>query len=84
MRLWLYGIIIYDIIWWANLKEFCGFKEEKAGYVILDKTTSHLEQEFTDLLNAGNQEASFIPDGMTIFYQPIDVTINKPFKAALL
>lgn len=74
----------YYNIWLAYLKEFCDFNGEKAGFIILDRATSHLGQEFTtDLLTTGNQEASFIPGGMTRFYQPIDVSINKPFNTTL-
>jgi len=73
----------YYKVWMPYLKQYHNFNEEKSGYLILDKATSHLGKDFIDLINSGNQEVSFIPDGMTRFYQPIDVSINKPFKIAL-
>jgi hypothetical protein len=30
-----------------------------------------------------NREVSYIPPGLTRFYQPLDVCINKPFKQAI-
>lgn len=66
----------YNKVWLKYLKEFHDFIEEKTGFLILDKATSHL-------CTSGNQEVSFIPGGMTRFYQPLDVSINKPYKAAL-
>jgi len=31
------------------------FNEEKSGFLILDKATSHLGKDFIDLINSGNQ-----------------------------
>ena len=65
------------------LKQYHNYNEEKSGFLILDKVTSHLGKDFIDILNSSNQEVSFIPGGKTRFYKPIDISINKPFKTAL-
>lgn len=53
------------------------------GFLILDKATSHLTPKVLEAFNNNNQYLSFIPAGLTLFIQPLDVVINKPFKDAL-
>jgi len=73
----------YYKVFMSYLKQYHNFNEEKSGYLILDKATSHLGKDFIGLLYFVNQEVSFIPGGMTRLYQPIDVSINEPFKTTL-
>ena len=56
---------------------------ENAGYLILDKASSHLTNNVLEMFKNNNQFISFIPAGLTRFIQPLDVVINKPFKDAL-
>lgn len=48
--------------------------------LILDRCTSHLSSKLKNLLERHNIEIIFIPSGATSILQPLDVSINKPFK----
>lgn len=50
------------------------------GYLILDQATSHITTKVLNLLKCGNRDVSIIPGGLTRFFQPLDVAINKPCK----
>ena len=45
--------------------------------------TSHITKEIVKDFTFGNREISFIPGGLTSFFQPLDVVVNKPFKSAI-
>jgi hypothetical protein len=73
----------YEKIWLRYL--FCNnlIISENKGYLILDRTIYHKPDELLNLFNTNNKNVSFIPRGLTRFLNPIDVSINKPFKQAL-
>ena len=50
----------------------------------MDRAPSHDNKEIIDLFRGGNRQIAFIPGGLTRYYQPLDVSGNKPFKNALL
>ena len=50
----------------------------------MDKAPSHDNEEILKLFIGGNREITLIPGGLTRYYQPLDVSANKPFKNALL
>ena len=56
---------------------------EGYGYLILDKAPSHLTEASLAIMKNDKNLLSFIPAGLTRFIQPLDVSINKPFKDAL-
>ena len=56
---------------------------EVYGYFILDKAPSHLTEASLAIMKNDKNLLSFIPAGLTRFIQPLDVSINKPFKDAL-
>ena len=50
----------------------------------MDRAPSHDNKEIIDLFRGGNKQITFIWGGLTRYYQPLDVSVNKPFKNALL
>ena len=53
------------------------------GYFIMDKATAHWTEEILTNYKTDKSFISFIPAGLTRYFQPLDVSVNKPFKTAL-
>ena len=51
--------------------------------LIMDQATMHTNEVVIKELEKKDTEIHFIPKGMTCVLQPLDVSINKPFKAHL-
>ena len=68
---------------WREYLEFSGTLCEGYGYLIIDKSPSHLTEASLAKMKNDKNLLSFIPKGLTRFIQPLDVSINKPFKNAL-
>ena len=51
--------------------------------LILDKAPSHNNDQAIEKLYNNNIPFVFIPSGLTRFLQPLDISINKPFKDKL-
>ncbi len=49
----------------------------------MEKAPSHLTDECLNSLKNDKNILSIIPTCLTRFIQPLDVSINKPFKGAL-
>ena len=56
---------------------------KKNCILILDQATSHINNGIINYLNNNNITYIIIPPGFTRFLQPLDLSINKPFKMAL-
>ena len=56
---------------------------EGFGYLIMDKAPSHITEESLAIMKNDKNLISFIHAGLTRFIQPLDASINKPFKDAL-
>ena len=52
----------------------------KRGLLVLDVFKCHTQPEIKQRLAKGNTDIAIIPGGMTSMIQPLDVSINKPFK----
>jgi hypothetical protein len=50
--------------------------------LILDSFRGHNTEEVKKILKSRNTEQVRIPGGLTSMLQPLDVWINRPFKAA--
>ena len=68
---------------WREYLELAESLCEGYGYLILDKAPSHLTEASLAIMKNDKNLLSFIPAGLTRFIQPLDVSINKPFKDAL-
>ncbi|KAL4496590.1 hypothetical protein ABPG72_015951 [Tetrahymena utriculariae] len=62
-----------------NLKIF----ENMSFYLIWDQCPIHKKESLIKQLKERNLPFSFIPPGCTSLFQPIDISINKPFKDKL-
>lgn len=70
MKLWLRRI-------WANRK---GGLSKSRALLVWDQFRSHTTDSIKNLLQEMNTEIAVIPGGLTSQLQPLDVSINKPFK----
>ena len=59
-----------------------GLRNEKS-LLVWDKFSAHLTEGITDALKATNTDVAVIPGGLTGIMQPLDVSLNKPFKGNL-
>ena len=76
INFWFYHICLK---YFQNPENLC----DNLVYLILDKATSHITQNILDTFKSNNQFLSFIPAGLTRFFQLLDVVVNKPFKDSL-
>jgi hypothetical protein len=51
--------------------------------LILDSFHGHTTEEMKKILKSRNTDQIIISGGLTSMLQPLDVCINRPFKAAL-
>ena len=70
-------------VWDEYLTKGSIVNDENYGYLIMDRAPSHDNEEILKLFSGGNREITLIPGGLTRYYQPLDVSVNKPFKNAL-
>ena len=49
----------------------------------MDKAPSHLTEASLAIMKNDKNLLSFIPAGLTRFIQPLDISLNKPFKGCL-
>ena len=76
ISLWNYKI-------WKKYLEVIIFRKGE-GVIILDRASSHLDNdEVLNELKYTNQKIFYIPSGTTRLLQPLDVSVNKPFKTAI-
>ena len=51
--------------------------------LILDRAASHYDENLIDVFKKNNSFFILIPPGLTRFIQPLDISINGPFKRAM-
>ena len=54
--------------------------EDGQGLMIIDSAPSHIKPSLLEYINKKKQKYVLIPPGMTRVLQPLDVSINGPFK----
>ena len=48
--------------------------------LVIDRATTHYDNKLESLLKEKNASYVLIPPGLTKYIQPLDVSINAPFK----
>ena len=79
---WVTEAIFYkwlESIWFKTFKE----KPSKGTLLVFDRARSHFSERINDLFKYNSSKFSLIPPGQAKYVQPLDVSINKPFKAAM-
>ena len=52
----------------------------RKALLVMDSFRAHCTEDIQNLLATANSEIAFIPGGCTSKLQPLDVSLNKPFK----
>ena len=60
-----------------------GNNPEGDYYLILDQATSHISENIKKQMISENKKVTYIPSGMTRFFQSLDVWVNKSLKDAI-
>ena len=70
---------------WVNNKfiKYQNFILKKKCILIFDRASSHINNEIISFLDSLLIDYIIIPPGFTRFLQPLDASVNKPFKMAL-
>ena len=55
--------------------------QHRKALLVMDSFHAHCAEDIQELLASANSEVAFIPGGCTSKLQPLDVSLNKPFKA---
>ena len=54
-----------------------------SGLLIMDKASSHINEDIIEKCTGQFCDVSILPSGCTSILQPLDISINKPFKNSL-
>jgi hypothetical protein len=73
--------IMVDYIQRVLIPHFSQKQESKL--LIMDSFSGHLTDEVKSALNAHNFDVAIVPGGCTKYLQPLDLTVNRSFKAKL-
>ena len=67
---------------WINVvwRKYAHFKLKKKNMLVLDEASVHKIPEIKKSLELSETKVMMIPGGLTRYLQPLDVSINKPFK----
>ena len=58
-------------------------KTNRKKILILDRATTHFEENLVNKFKANNSTYLLIPPGLTRYIQPLDVVVNKPIKTKM-
>lgn len=61
-----------------------GGKEKNPALLVFDSFKAHLSEQFKNFAKKNNIDLAVIPEELTCQLQPLDVSINKPFKDSML
>jgi len=70
MKLWI------DKVWHVR----CGGLERRRSLLVFDSFEAHMTDRVKRALECENMNLAVIPGGLTSILQPLDVSLNKPFK----
>jgi len=54
---------------------------KKNSLLVMDAMTAHLDEDVKKTVNAAGGHVAIIPGGLTSKLQPLDIAVNRPFKA---
>ncbi|CAG8810625.1 12418_t:CDS:1, partial [Racocetra fulgida] len=60
-----------------------GGQENERSLLVFDSFRAHITDAVKKKLQENNNDLVVIPGGLTSVCQPLDVSINRPFKVAL-
>lgn len=60
-----------------------GFFKTRKALLVMDSMRAHITPQFKDKLKAFNSIPAIIPGGLTKLLQPLDISVNRSFKAVL-
>lgn len=66
--------------WLRTVWSKVGGLSRRKSMLVWDSFRAHLSKPVRSTLRSINTECVVIPGGMTSMLQPLDVSINKPFK----
>lgn len=64
-------------------KRLGGFFHRKKALLVLDSMRAHITDSVKDAIKKTNSIPTVIPGGTTKYLQPLDISVNRAFKAAL-
>ena len=56
------------------------FQSNKKGLLILDNFKGHISKDIIDTIKKLNYDVEALPPNTTKYLQPLDISVNKPFK----
>ena len=60
-----------------------GFFRARKALLVMDSMRAHITPQFKDKLKMFNSTPAIIPGGLTKVLQPLDISVNRSFKAVL-
>lgn len=60
-----------------------GFFKTRKALLVMDSMRAHITPQFKDKIKACNSIPVIIPGGLTKILQPLDISVNRSFKAVL-
>ena len=57
------------------------YTSRRKALLVMDSFSAHCTEEIRDLLSRNNTDIALIPGGCTSKLQPLDVSLNQPFKS---
>ena len=75
---WMDETLVQD--WLRTVWSKVGDLSRRKSMLVWDSFRAHLSKPVHNTLRSINTECVVIPGGMTSMLQPLDVSINKPFK----
>lgn len=69
-------------LYWLNNIWFISsiYKSIKNSILVLDRETTHFDNDLTNVFNKREASYVLIPPGLTSYLQPLDIGINKEIK----
>ena len=80
---WMDEATMIDWIDSCFVKRPGGFSHTSTSLLVVDSIRAHLTDSVKDHLRKTNSSLTIVPGGLTKLLQPLDISVNKPFKEYL-